>query len=295
MKEITVFTPTFNRAYCLHQIYDSLCNQTNDSFEWLIIDDGSTDKTKELVREWIKQDRIIINYVYKNNGGLHTAYNKAIERIKSELCICIDSDDFMPDNAIELILNHWKKYGNSNYAGIIGLDFDIDGKSIGGDLPPLKSIHLIELSTKYNYKGDTKIVHRSALLKEVAPMPSFIGEKNFNPIYMFLKVDMEYPLLVLNENLCFVEYQEDGMSNNILRQYLDSPNSFMELRKLNMSLQNVPYKFIFRNSIHYISSCLFAKNKNWFSNSPRKLTTIIALPFGVLLYVYIKIKLNGFN
>jgi hypothetical protein len=157
-------------------------------------------------------------------------------------------------------------------------------------LPHVKSLHILDLEYKYGYRGDTKIVHRTELLKEVAPMPSFKNEKNFNPIYLFLKIDQKYPLLVLDENLCFVDYQDTGMANNILKQFADSPNSFAELRRLLMSLEHAPLKSKFRNAIHYVSSSFLAKNKKWLRESPEKLLTLCAVPFGVVLYLYLKYK-----
>ncbi|HEY6143547.1 MAG TPA: glycosyltransferase family 2 protein [Flavobacterium sp.] len=287
MKTTTVFTPTYNRAHCLYQVYLSLCSQTLKDFVWLIVDDGSKDNTYELVMGWQKEKVIEIEYYFKENGGLHTAYNSAINKAKTELFVCIDSDDFMPDDAVEKIYEHWRQYGNDDYAGIIGLDYFKSGISIGGDLPNVKSLYFVELIDKFKYKGDTKMVHKTKLLKELNPMPTFNNEKNFNPIYLFLQVDKNYPLLVLNENLCFVEYHPNGMSNNIFNQYIDSPNSFAELRRLNMTLERASYQYIFKNAIHYVSSCLFAKEKKWIQKSPRRLITILASPFGLLLYFYI--------
>lgn len=108
-KKITVFTPTYNRAHLLGKCYESLLRQNSKEFLWLIIDDGSIDDTKELVQQWIDINLIEIRYVYKENGGLHTGYNKAIEMLDTELSICIDSDDCLADNAIQLILKYWKK------------------------------------------------------------------------------------------------------------------------------------------------------------------------------------------
>ena len=129
---LTVFTPTFNRAHTLCRTYQSLCRQTCMDFNWLIIDDGSTDDTRELVSDWINVEKIKIKYVYKENGGLHTGYNKAIDVIDTELCVCIDSDDWMPDDAVEKILSFWDKNKRDDVAGIMGLDFYADGKPIGG-------------------------------------------------------------------------------------------------------------------------------------------------------------------
>ncbi|MDB2050469.1 glycosyltransferase family 2 protein, partial [Clostridium perfringens] len=123
MKTLTIFTPSYNRAYCLHKCYESLCKQSYKDFDWLIIDDGSTDNTKELVEKWCTRNNgFSIRYIYKNNGGLHTAYNAAIENIETELSMCIDSDDYVPDDGVEKILKFWHKYGSDEYAGIVGLD-----------------------------------------------------------------------------------------------------------------------------------------------------------------------------
>ena len=103
MAIITVFTPTYNRAYTLHKCYESLKRQTNKNFIWLIIDDGSSDNTKDLVKEWIEENKISIKYIYQDNKGMHGAHNTAYENITTELNICIDSDDYMPEDSIEKI------------------------------------------------------------------------------------------------------------------------------------------------------------------------------------------------
>ena len=287
-KSITVFTPTYNRKDSLLLGYRSLLRQTNKNFIWLIIDDGSTDHTDELVKEWQNnKNDFNIKYYYKSNGGLHTAYNKAIELIDTELLVCIDSDDYMPDNAIEIILNYWNIYGSTNYAGIIGLDYYTNGKSIGGDLPNVHSLYLMDLECKFQYHGDTKMVIRTDLLKSVAPQPTYNNEKNFNPIYLILQVGELHPFLILNKNLCFVEYHLEGMSSNIFKQYKNSPNSFAALRKLNLTLQRTTFKFRLKQHIHYVSSCILAKQKNILKESPNKLFTIMVFPLGILLYLYI--------
>ena len=291
-KTLTVFTPAYNRAHTIGRTYESLCRQTSKDFEWLVIDDGSTDNTRELVEQWMAHNNgFIIKYVWKENGGLHTGYNKAIELINTELCVCIDSDDWMPDDAVEKILNKWSKEKSDRFAGILGLDFYEDGNPIGGYFPEdVKSLKIIEMSAKYHHHGDVKVVHRTELMKQVAPMPVFPGEKNFNPIYLFHKIDIHYPLLLLNDNLCFVEYQTDGMSNNMIRQYLNSPRSFSEIRKLLMSRKDAPFLLKFKNAVHYISSQIMLRNKNWLKDSPNKTLTILAVPFGIVLYGIIMYK-----
>lgn len=101
MENLTIFTPTYNRAYCLTNCYESLKRQTCKSFIWLIIDDGSNDNTKELVDSWIAEKHIKIMYHWQRNQGMHGAHNTAYEMIETELNVCIDSDDYMPDDAVE--------------------------------------------------------------------------------------------------------------------------------------------------------------------------------------------------
>ena len=291
---LTVFTPAYNRADLLTRCYESMCKQTNKNFIWMIVDDGSTDNTREISESWVKNTKDFqVIYIYKENGGLHTAYNTAIANIDTELCVCIDSDDFMPDNAVGLILDFWKKNGSDKYAGIVGLDFNMDGNVIGDMLPDIKSVNLIGLFTgKYNIvNGDRTNVVRTELYKKYAPMKVFKGEKNFNPHYMHLQISEEYDFLVLNENLRFVDYQETGMSNSMLKQYRSSPNSFAEIRKLYLSFKDTSLKIKIKHSIHLASSCILAKKTmSSVKDNPYKLLSVIALPFGFALSLIVRCK-----
>ena len=294
MKEmLTVFTPTFNRAECLKKGYEALCRQTCKEFVWLVVDDGSTDQTRLLVEQWSRQEKgFEVRYIYKENGGLHTGYNVAIANIDTELSVCIDSDDYMPDDAVEKILTFWKKEGSDKYEGIAALDAFEDGTIIGDPFPKQKSINILDVSLgKYHYKnGDRKLVVRTALYKEVAPMPSYENEKNFNPHLMHLQISEKYDFLIYNTVLCVVEYQEDGMSNGIFKQYLNSPKSFAHMRKYMLGLKGTTFKFRMRHAIHYVSSSIIARNKRFLQESPRKWDVILAVPFGAVLTVYIKNK-----
>lgn len=291
--QLTVFTPAYNRADLLPRCFESMKRQTNKNFIWMIIDDGSTDNTRTVVEGWLQEPLDFeIQYYYKENGGLHTAYNEAIAHIETELCVCIDSDDFMPDDAVEKILRFWAEHGSNDVAGIVGMDYDLEGKRLGDPLPDQKCVNLIDLlAGKYPIRNlDRTNVVRTELYKKYAPMPSFPGEKNFNPHYMHLQISMEYDFLVLNENLRFVEYQSDGMTSNILRQFRNSPNSFVETRKLYLSFPNTGWKFRFRHSMHYVSSCIFAGKKHILKESPAKGMTILALLPGIALNLYIRLK-----
>ena len=290
---LTVFTPAYNRADLLPRCFESMKRQTNKEFIWMIIDDGSTDNTRQLVESWMLEPLDFpLCYIYKENGGLHTAYNEAISHIDTELCVCIDSDDFMPDDAVEKILRFWSQNGSKDVAGIVGLDYALDGKCLGDPLPDQKCVNLIDLMVgKYPIRNpDRTNVVRTELYKQYAPMPSFPGEKNFNPHYMHLQISMKYDFLVLNENLRFVEYQPGGMTDSILRQFRNSPNSFAETRKLYLTFPNTGWKFRFRHSIHYVSSCIFAKKKHFLVESPAKGLTLAALLPGIALNFYIRFK-----
>lgn len=307
---LTVFTPSYNRADLLPRGYKALLRQTSHNFCWIIIDDGSKDNTRELVRSWFEPtsmkeegDHIIgvskdapwlqMHYCYKENGGLHTGYNKAIELMDTEICVCIDSDDYMPDDAVEIIVNFWDKHRNADIAGFIGLDY-YDGKDepIGGHLEVVtEPIHLAELTSKLYHYGDTKMVLRVDLLKEVAPQPSFSGEKNFNPIYMIMLVDQKHPFLTIDKNLCFVDYQDSGMAANIFRQYANSPKSFAAMRLVSMRQPKITIRRFIIENLHYVADKFLAKEgaKVWSEGAPKFWAMILFLP-GWLLSKYITYK-----
>ena len=298
MHRITVFTPTYNRGKLLKKGYEALLRQDDKRFEWLIVDDGSQDNTKEIVQNWIQEGNIEIRYIYKENGGLHTAYNTAIANINTELAVCVDSDDYLTEHAISNILNVWDKSDKLKYAGIVGLDCDMTGKVIGDKLPEQKSVNLIDLLVgKYKLKnGDRKVVVRTELYKKYAPMKTFNGEKNFNPHYMHLQISLEYDFLVFNHILCVVDYKPDGMSAGIFRQYYNSPNSFLEIRRLYMNFKQAGINFKIKQAIHYDSSCFLAhRKKNIVINSPCVWLTTLMSPLGWCLSKFIKIKVKGTN
>lgn len=286
MATLTVFTPTYNRAYILKQCYDSLCRQTCKDFVWLIVDDGSSDNTKEIVDEWMKNDNgFEIRYVYKENGGMHTGHNKAYELIDTELNVCIDSDDFMPDGAVELIINFWNENKDSSYSGIIALDVYKNGQVIGKELPNKKST---TLSGYYQNggQGDKKLIYRTEIINKYPAYPEFEGEK-FVPLdYKYLLADQDYELLIMNKPVCVVEYMEDGSSKNMLRQYYRNPKGFAFMRKVHMQYDKEFLKNL-KTCIHYVSSSFISKNKSFIKESPRKIMTVFAIPFGILLYLLV--------
>lgn len=293
LKKITIFTPTFNRAYCLHNCYESLLQQTNKDFIWLIIDDGSTDHTHELVSRWMAENLIIIRYVKQNNQGMHGAHNTAYEHIATELNVCIDSDDFMPADAVEKIISYWERYGSDEVSGMIGLDAYTNGEIIGTKIPGhLKHSTLFDLYNKHRVTGDKKIVYRTDLSRKY-PYPIYENETYVGLAYKYYWLDMDYELLLINEVLCHVEYLPDGSSHNMLNQYRRNPRGFSFYRKELMKLPFASLSFKFRQAIHYVSSSLISNNRKFLSETPRMDLTILAAPLGILLFLYVMAKTRG--
>lgn len=287
MKKITVFTPTFNRAYTLPKLYESLLRQTSQNFEWLIIDDGSTDNTKELVDDWIKENKIPIRYIYQKNKGMCAAHNTAYDNIYTELNVCIDSDDYMTDNAVEIILTYWEKYGTDKHSGLLGLDIDKNGKVLGISFKesPM-DVTFTGLKRKYGDIGDKKFVCRTEVINQYPRFPEYEKEKFPAVGLLYKRMDKDYNFLAINENLCVVEYREDGNSKNKINQYINNPNAFADARIESLKLATT-YKEKFRLAIHYVSSRLIAGKTIFTSDVPDKLIIFLSIPFGWMLKTYI--------
>lgn len=286
---LTVFTPAYNRAHTLPETYLSLCRQDCRDFVWLVIDDGSSDGTGDLVRGWMEEGcGFEIRYIYKENGGMHTAHNTAYENIDTELNVCIDSDDRMAPGAVRRILDFWEIHrGDRSVAGIIGLDADLSGKVIGTAFE--EGLSYTTLSGFYagGGRGDKKLVYRTGIMKSLPPYPVFPGEKYGSLAYKYLLCDQEYRLAILNEVLCLVDYQPDGSTGTMFRQYLANPRGWAFTRKTDM-LYPAGKRRLLMTGIHYCSSSIIARNIHFLSESPRKLLTLLCLPAGLALTEYIR-------
>ena len=282
-KLVTFFTPTYNRVHILHRCYESLCAQPDYDFKWLIVDDGSTDGTGDLVSEWIRQERRFeIRYIYKENGGLHTAFNTAVEKADTELFVCFESDDLFTPEAMPIIKNTWQAVKDSGVVGFITLCRDLNGGLIGTKYPEgLKTVFYRD-HRRYA-PGDKQYVFRTDALKKVFPMLSFPGEKFFDPKYKFFSLDEIGPLAVTNEVFDIVDYQPDGLTNTVIKHYYNSPNSFAEYRKMYMQLPDRSVAYIYKQNIHYVASCCLAgKLSKAVRESPRKGYTRAALLPGIV-------------
>ncbi len=287
MKTLTIFTPAFNRAHLLPRLYESLCKQTCQDFDWLVVDDGSSDNTKALVASWIAENKIPITYIYQENQGMHGAHNTAYRNIKATLNTCIDSDDYMPLNGVALILSKWETIDQKKYAGIIGLDALESGAILGSkfttDYTTLEDFYLS------GGTGDKKLVYRTDVITKYPEYPIFEGERYVGLGTKYLFVDKDYEMATLNAVLVIVDYQPTGSSNTMFYQYMKYPKGFIYNRITTMRFsKSTKRKFI--EAIHYISSCIILKRSNFLKDSPEKLLTLLAVPFGIALYLLIRFK-----
>lgn len=288
---LTVFTPTYNRAHTIGRTYNSLCQQTLKDFKWVIIDDGSSDNTEDLVKGWTSTDNgFTIEYYKKQNGGMHTAHNEAYKHIDTELAVCIDSDDWMPNNAVELIINRWQKYGEEKYAGMVGLDIFEDGYVVGTCFPKgLHSCKTYEMGPKYGVVCDKKYVYRPKVIKQYLPYPVFPGERYGLVNWLYQKVDREYDMICSNDVYCVVEYQTDGLSINVFNQHKQSPRTRMY--ECNEMMVDIPYfTEKIKRAMQYVSCAIFAKDWKYIVKAHKKLLVLMCTPLGIAYNVYLRFQ-----
>lgn len=293
MKFITVFTPAYNRAYCIHKLYASLKSQTNQNFKWLVVDDGSTDNTKELIDRWAEEAVLDIEYIYKQNGGMHTAHNIAYQNIDTELNVCIDSDDYMPIDAIDSIFVEWQKVkSDSKAAGMIGLDETTDGTLIGTTFKnEYQPTSLIDFYQGQNGSGDKKQVLRSVLTKAYPAYPEHPEERLVPLDTLPTLICRDYHLIPINKVWATVDYQQGGSSDTIFKQYFQSPKGFRYAREVNMiESKSLVYKV--RNAVHYGVSTLIIGDLYKILKSPSPLLTLALSPISWVLYKALQTKVK---
>lgn len=293
-KLITVFTPTYNRSYLLPRLYESLCQQTSQDFLWMVIDDGSTENTKELIESWMIENRIEIQYFYKENGGMHTGHNLAYTKIATELNTCIDSDDYMPNDAVEKIINRWNSVKDkTKIAGIIGLDAYYSGQIIGDKIPEhLQKGNLTDLYLKHHLKGDKKVILRTDIVRQYPMYPEYKHEKLVPLDTLYTLIGNDYDFVYSNDVYCHVEYQEGGSTKTIFKQYKQSARGFGYARKIQIQFEP---GFLNRckNYIHLVSSSIFLKNWRFAFQGVNPLMSFVLWPLGFLWNLYIQKKINA--
>ena len=223
---ITVFTPTYNRAKLLPRLHKSLQEQTNKDFEWVIVDDGSTDNTKEVIENIIIQQEndFPIRYFYKENGGKHTAINQGVKLALGELFLILDSDDSLPVYSLEKIQTFCKENrGQSNFGGVCGLMGHHNGTMIGSGFP-YKTLYVntIELKYKYHVTGDLLEVFKTDVLKEF-PFPEITDERFCPEDLVWNRIARKYKLYCFKEIVYFRDYLDGGLTDKIIEIRMKSP------------------------------------------------------------------------
>ena len=215
---ITVFTPTYNRAYRIQALYESLKNQTDKDFEWLIVDDGSTDNTEELVQNWLKESTFPIHYIKQPNGGKHRAINNGVKKANGELFYIVDSDDILPPKSIQRIVKQYMPIKDDmSFGGVCGLKAYYNGKKVGGECDfGVLDCNSLEFRYKYKIKGDMAEVIRTSVFKEF-PFPEVDGEKFCPEALVFNRIAKKYKLRYFYEKVYMCEYLDDGLTASIVK------------------------------------------------------------------------------
>ena len=251
---ITVFTPTYNRASLLPVLYKSLCEQDFKDFEWLIVDDGSEDNTKEVVRSFIDDNKITISYYKKENGGKHRAVNYGVQRANGELFFIVDSDDKLPLNSLSLVNEQYQYIkDNDNFAGLCGLKAYFNGDLLPGNT----DFDILECrGMDYCYKlpnnanGDiAEIVAKTSVMK-LYPFPEFEGEKFCAESAIWNPICDKYMFRYFSKVIYLCEFLEDGLSANSLRSRMKNPLSAMQIYK-DLCLFEVPLSVKIKAAINY--------------------------------------------
>ena len=285
--EITILTPTYNRRCELERLYESLVHQNNKDFEWLIVDDGSTDDTCRQVEVWKQEADFNISYYYKENGGKHRALNFAYSKISTPLTFIVDSDDWLSVNAIETILDKYARYREE--PDICGFSF-LRGDGMGGLLSsgcvPKDGLResYVECRINRNLEGDMAEVWYTHCLKEF-PFPEYENEKFLGEDVVWIRMSGKYRMLFFNDVIYISEYLEEGLTRNRRKHNIASPNGCVT-RAWEFLNADVKLQYKIKPVLQYIIYGRFAGRKltQLFQDCPRKLMFIIFFLPATILY-----------
>lgn len=281
IKGITIFTPTYNRGYILPQLYNSLCKQTNSSFEWLVVDDGSTDNTKELFDLWISEKKINIRYMYQKNAGKSQAHNKGVLCAQYELFSCVDSDDFITENAVDIVLDTYEK--NTECIGYVFGRRTPEGKIITKWPRGLTKGRLREAYQNYGMSGDTMLVYRTEIINKYH-FPHFEGEKFVPEAYLYDQIDQEGDMVFTNKNIYICQYLQDGYTASMKKVIHDNPRGYEAyiIQRLKMDTE-VMHKV--SDVSRYIAVKILIDKRKVLKDALYPKLTFWLYPFGYLLYI----------
>ena len=262
--KISVLTATYNRANLLSILYESILNNLNDNIdvEWLIMDDGSTDETKEVVEKFMEESKLEIKYFFQENQGKMQAINNLIKGAQGDLIIECDSDDYFTNNAFETIRNAYEKNNMQNCYALCFLKYDQTGKNMGNNFK--KSItKMFDLYFKEGENGEKALVFNSQIRKQYK-YELEKGEKFVTEARMFHKMDEKYDIICINEPIMICEYQTQGYTKNIIKQFKENPYGYFNYFKeiLQKDMKGVAFKKRLYAIKHYILFAVLTNQKN---------------------------------
>ena len=279
---ITVFTPTYNRGYLLGRCYESLLGQTNQEFEWLIVDDGSTDETRTLVESWQREDRINIRYVWQPNGGKHVAHNTAVKECRTDLILIFDSDDVLHRECIATLYEHVESIADKSVCGIIGNKYYLDERGVIGSVLPEGLTYTTgrELYQIHGLKGDTLRLYKTSILQDYL-FPVIDSERFVYENVVFDAIDANYRMLVIRGQLYYCDYLEDGYTANADNVKIRNPIGYSLSLNSSVKYAISPIKKI-NWTILYIVWCWHAKIHGAYRNFSVKWLYILAYPLALM-------------
>lgn len=232
---LTIFTPVYNREETLTRLYESLLRQTSKDFQWVVVDDGSTDGSGELIKKFKINAPFEIVYKYVENGGKMRAINMGVSLALGEFFLIVDSDDYITDNCVEQVLTYGKTLPKS-LGGMIFRKIDMKSQNISGKPYPKKVIDSspIEIVYKLGIIGDKAEVFRTELLKE-NPFKVYEGEKFIPEALVWVKIGEEHKMRYIDEGIYYFEYLEDGYTKNFKKLMQNNPRGFKEYYKAMIS------------------------------------------------------------
>ena len=289
---ISILTPTYNRAYTLERLYSSLDGQTSKDFEWIIVDDGSTDNTCELVKSFIQEASFPISYIYKENEGKHIAINSGISKANGKFTFFVDSDDYLVPKAIECVINYCRKIENdTTYAGvatlrgydqssvIIGLNKSMNIRKFISQYGKVINASSADYRYKYKITGDRAEVVRTQLIKE-HPFIKFDNEKYLSEDYFWNQLNKEHLKFRWVSRITYItEYNPDGLTNNIRKLAMENWKGHIACANYVLNSDFVPIREKIRLCIRYYRYGIFGNETiaNLFDQCNNKLLSIICM------------------
>ncbi len=223
--KLTIFTPTYNRMELLTRAYESLCRQSCRDFVWLIVDDGSTDDTKSVVKRWITENVITIRYAYFENGGKMRAHNRGVELCETDWFLCLDSDDVLVETAVEDIYACEEALIEDRVAGIVAHKGKNETETLYGSDFPIKGYSTLYGLYLKGFRGETTLAFKTSILRAY-PFPEIEGEKYVPEDYVYDKIDQDHVLYILPKILTVCELVESGYTDSLKRIKEQNPRAW---------------------------------------------------------------------